>query len=161
MSFQKLVRLLIPTNLWVKKPNLICMILVYRTIFGARKISPLPCSLQAISQNSGFWGPRGLGYSCSQFYWLSSQTWNYASQINVLSMCSRSFPSPYNAWEKRARFCGIRGLRVPLPIMQYIRLWRQFIHIHMSWRRHCDSFAWTRAPAVLWIGRQFGQPHAR
>ena len=44
-------------------------------------------------------------------------------------MCSLRFPSPYNAREKRARFYEIRGQWVPLPIMQYIRLWRQFIHI--------------------------------
>ena len=30
------------------------MILVYRSVLGARKISQLPCSLQTISQNGGF-----------------------------------------------------------------------------------------------------------
>ena len=44
-------------------------------------------------------------------------------------MCSLRFPSPYNAREKRARFCGIRGPRVPLPLIQYIRLWRPFLRL--------------------------------
>ena len=49
--------------------------------------------------------------------------------MNVLSMCSHGFPSPYNAREKRARFCEIHGPRVPLPIVQYIRLWRHFLRL--------------------------------
>ena len=35
-------------------------------------------------------------------------------------MCSHGFPSPYTAREKRARFCGIRGPREPLPIISAI-----------------------------------------
>ena len=46
-------------------------------------------------------------------------------------MYNVSFYSLYSPREKRARFCKIGGPRVPLPIMQYIRLWR-----HILWGRH-------------------------
>ena len=55
--FGKTVRLIISTRLGVKKPNFICIILVYKTTFGAGKISPLPRGEQAISKNGGFRGP--------------------------------------------------------------------------------------------------------
>ena len=56
-SFGKTIRLIISTRLRVMKPNLICIIIVYKTTFGAEKISPLPCGEQAISKNVGFRGP--------------------------------------------------------------------------------------------------------
>ena len=56
-SFGKTVGLIIFTTLRVKKPNLTCMILVYKTTVGAEKISPLPCGEQAKSKNGGFGGP--------------------------------------------------------------------------------------------------------
>ena len=49
--FRKTDRLIISTRLWVKKPNLICIILVYKTTFGAGKNSPLSCGEQPISKN--------------------------------------------------------------------------------------------------------------
>ena len=55
-SFGKTVRLIISTRLYVERPNVICIILVYKTTVGAGKGLPLPCGEQAISKNGDFRG---------------------------------------------------------------------------------------------------------